>query len=1615
VKNFIVGFISAIIYLILADTCLSQTLQVFDVDAQSFPAMKAKFYAFVASGKEITYLSPSDFHLTENGLQRTVTNVSCPAIKPPNLISSVLTIDVSGSMSGTGLNIAKVAAKAWVQSLPLGASDCAVSSFDNNNYINQDFTTDRTKLISAIDNLKTQGGTDYNFGLLNPLAGSLVISKTGKHKKVIVFLTDGQPNSEPQVAQIIAEANSQNCVIYSVVLKMSCPQCLKDISGQTGGQWFENVNTEEDAKKVYEQILITAQGEEPCSLEWQSDVSCQPQQTDIVITVSSLNLTAKTSYIPPVSSIARLEFSPPYIIFQDVPPGGKKCHLIKITAINADFNITKITCSNPAFTVNRKSFSLPKGQSTNISVCFAPLDSGYVFTKITFENNYCPAEVYISGGWPGKAPKKPTLKLTKPNGGEIFVAGTDTLITWEGISETDTVQLEYTTDNGNSWNQITNKATGLKYLWKNIPKPASNQCKVRVIQSTNNDSTNKPGTLEFTLGGHNGCINDVSYSPNGRYIVTASNDRTAIIWDAVNGVMIRKLSGHTNCVLKAKWSPDGTRIATASSDETAIIWDANTGKRLNILNGQNSYVTNLIWSPNGNFIATEGNLDYTVIVWDAIHGTKINSFEDNYSSDDFSWSRDSRRIAIGGKNYEGAIIWDVITGTKLLTFDGHNNMIWNLSWSPDGNRLATASIDSFAIIWDVKTGAIIHILKGSAGLYHISWSPDGSKVATSSRDSNAIIWDVITGAKICNLNGINSYLSEVKWSPDGSLVATVGNNKTADIWDINTGGKIHNLIGHESWINNINWSPDGKYVVTASWDSSSIIWDANTGAIIHTLRGHSNFVDDINWSPDGSSVATASRDKTVIIWNAYTGSNLKILKGHTERVYAISWSPDGKLVATASKDKTAIIWNSVTGEIIYTLIGHSGDVDDISWSPDGKKVATASYDNTAIIWDVQTGTILQTLTGHKEYVYNVCWSPDGKLVATACNDGSSIIWDVATGNNIHKLAGDFDSYYNRVSWSPNGKQLASIDYNARIWDVNKGLKLLTLNENNYGDVTFNDWSPDGSRLATAGNDKLGIIWDVSNGKVLKTLKGHTAFLDYISWSPEAIRIATSSGDKSGIIWDAMSGSIFYKLNGHTDDVNKIKWNPEGSRVATSSWDKTAKIWFVGNSPLQLDESDTVFSIVAPQAQAIDIDMKQCLVGSGKDSVVTGFISNIGTYKLRVDSIYFSGADSNAFKLVSGLPKYEIEAGSIKQAEFRFVPNRVGVHNATINIITQSDTLKQSIRGEGVQPGLEILTKILDFGKVDLGDEKIFEDTALIKNISGSPITINDVVQLGPDLTQFEIVGGGGSFTLQPGDIKKLSVKFKPVFGGRTSGQLGFEYNGVGSPAIVQLFGIGIGGLVYITSDSAYAGEIRILKLMLSNIKPEGIASIAPNFEATIRFQSSILSPINCSNCSIVNDSVYMNLKGLIGSSLELARIHVLAALGNVQITTVDIVGINLVDNAGNIVDYNFETASGLFKLLGICTEGGLRLIEFGQKIQLFDCKPNPANDKVQFDFTTIEDGHTELFISDMLGNKLMKVFDSEIHGKYSIEADLSLLYNGVYAYTLQTPTKRLSKLFVIDN
>jgi hypothetical protein len=244
------------------------------------------------------------------------------------------------------------------------------------------------------------------------------------------------------------------------------------------------------------------------------------------------------------------------------------------------------------------------------------------------------------------------------------------------------------------------------------------------------------------LKAHSRSVNAASFSPDGKRVVTASDDRTARLWDAETGKKIAVLKAHTNWVRSASFSPDGKRVVTASFDNTARLWDAETGKEIAVLKAHNSWVRSASFSPDGKRVVT--------------------------ASDD-----------------ETARLWDASTGAEIAVLKAHSRSVNAASFSPDGKRVVTASDDQTARLWDAETGAEIAVLGAhSRSVNAASFSPDGKRVVTASDDQTARLWDAETGAEITVLRAHSRSVNAASFSPDGRRVVTGSDDDTGRIHDV---------------------------------------------------------------------------------------------------------------------------------------------------------------------------------------------------------------------------------------------------------------------------------------------------------------------------------------------------------------------------------------------------------------------------------------------------------------------------------------------------------------------------------------------------------------------------------------------------------------------------------------------------------------------------------------------------------------------------------------------------------------------------------------------------------------------------------------------------------------
>ena len=484
---------------------------------------------------------------------------------------------------------------------------------------------------------------------------------------------------------------------------------------------------------------------------------------------------------------------------------------------------------------------------------------------------------------------------------------------------------------------------------------------------------------------------------------------------------------------------------------------------------------------------------------------------------------------------------------------GHNDKVNSVSFSPDGQTIATASDDQTIKLWNVETAKEISSFQDNNDkVRSVSFSPDGQIIAAAS--GNTIqLWSQ-TGNLLKTITGYSRPVLSVNFSPDGQMLAATSEDGTIQFWDLN-GVSLAKLY-EGNVVYQVKFSPDGNTIASVGGDTIVKLWNLD-GTLRQMFKGHQDGIYDISFSPDGQFLASASADKSIRVWEP-NGMLRKRFYAHSDDVYNAVFSPDGQLIASVGADNVIRLWQR-DGRPIKTLLGHSDLIHSVAFSPNGELIASASWDGSVKLL-TREGELLDTLVGHAGRVYGVVFSPDGEILVSSSGDGTIKIWDI-DGNLRQTLRGHTDVVHN-VSFSPDGKLMASAshDQTIRLWS--RDGRMIAILEGHTNWVHAVAFSPDGQTIASASHDRTVRLWNL-DGTLRKTLIGHTGKVKGVTFSPDGQIVASSSEDRTLRLW-RIDGIAITTLRGHGDTIHGLNFSPDGNLLSSSSNDNTVILWNLEN-------------------------------------------------------------------------------------------------------------------------------------------------------------------------------------------------------------------------------------------------------------------------------------------------------------------------------------------------------------------------------------------------------------------------------------------------------------------
>jgi WD40 repeat protein len=481
----------------------------------------------------------------------------------------------------------------------------------------------------------------------------------------------------------------------------------------------------------------------------------------------------------------------------------------------------------------------------------------------------------------------------------------------------------------------------------------------------------RTASLEKTLSGHSKNITCMAFSPDGRYLVSGSEDATVKVWNIAGpgtGAEFSMEGLHKWTVESVAFSGDGRQLFSFSSDRTVLF---DYGEKNVLFTIENNRAAYAVLNPDSTRIITG------------------------------FYSRGSEALFA---------VYDAQNGAELSRIVKNNEAVYSAGINPAGNTVAAASGDNTVKVWDLFEGKMRTLLRGHTDpVTAVGFSRDGGHIASASDDNRIIIWDVRTADKLQSFFAHNDRIYALSYNTGGDRILSSGSDATVKMWNVENASRL--------WARKVpgSWAPaysalsrDGKY--TASGYHGIQIRDGETGGLLGEVSGHDEekTIYALAFSPDGKYLASGSEDKNIIIWDWEKGEKAKIFTGHTGTVSALDFSPDGKKLVSGAYDKTLILWDTEKG-LVRKFSGHEGDITAVRFTPNGRALISSSKDGTLRIWNTETGREAAQFIGFSDGEW-ACISSDGYYNASqAAREGGKYL-AVTSGRELQDM-GDYKARF----------------------------------------------------------------------------------------------------------------------------------------------------------------------------------------------------------------------------------------------------------------------------------------------------------------------------------------------------------------------------------------------------------------------------------------------------------------------------------------------------------------------------------------------------------------------------------------------------------------------------
>jgi WD40 repeat protein len=621
-------------------------------------------------------------------------------------------------------------------------------------------------------------------------------------------------------------------------------------------------------------------------------------------------------------------------------------------------------------------------------------------------------------------------------------------------------------------------------------------------------------------------------------------------------------------------SPDGKTFALPRANNSLSLLDTTTGKEVRQLRINAGGATSMSFAPDGKSLAVANVQGLTL--YDARSGDQLAAFpvrSRGGPGGSISFSADGRRLAMGNSGLgqkTPVLVWDVRDKKEIAKLDVIHDQQVHVALSADGKTLATWGQEMF---------------RGGAG-------------RAQPRSNIVQLWDVETGKETRQLTSESYLINALAFSPDGKQLAMVeGGGSVVSIREAATGKQQRRIAAHSNSGTLLRYSPDGKQLMAATSDGFVQLWDAGSGKRLAHCRGPKCRLLSVAFLSDGKLLAAGIEDQTIRIWEVPGGRVRGGHDGHTAAIGALAFSRDGKTLISVGSDGVRL-WETATGKAVRHDPHHE-DTDPrrgirprfgpstYLLSPDGRLlIEGAQHGGGVRVLERASGEEICTLDATNQVVPNglpAAFAEDG--ITFAClgaiinNRNREMVlrvWDLSTSQEIRTVKVDLaQTQMSSVALSPDGKVVALASsfqaggpnpqsYEVRLSSVGSGKDVCKFSS--AGWISALTFSPDGARVATAGQGQQVHVWDAVKGTELRVLEGPALpMVSKLVFAPDGRTLAAALTEPAGQtgkvrLWEMLTGKVRAEFSGHQAAVNALAFSPDGRMLASGGADSSVLLW-----------------------------------------------------------------------------------------------------------------------------------------------------------------------------------------------------------------------------------------------------------------------------------------------------------------------------------------------------------------------------------------------------------------------------------------------------------------------